>query len=141
KLVQIGEDGKEQIRGEQATRVKTPGAYQLRFANIDARLTVWVDHDLPFSNGQDYPPPEMRGENEHVSESALIARRGPRKGDLEPAGLGSKLAEVKIHNLRLWRDTYYTLSARDASDYYVAADGEARGSPSPVADPSHPPPP
>src|SRR5581483_1484571 len=34
--------------GSQSTKVKAPGKYQLRFANFDARLTLWVDRDLPF---------------------------------------------------------------------------------------------
>ncbi|MBI3409251.1 MAG: hypothetical protein HY040_12965 [Planctomycetes bacterium] len=140
-LVQISEDGKERVLAEQATRVKAPGAYQLRLANMDARLTVWVDRDLPFGNGHDYPPPEVRGKDEKdLSDEALIARRGPRPGDLEPAALGSKGAAVKVHNLRLWRDTYYTLHANAdrLADLFIGVDGHERGSPWATADPSDP---
>jgi signal peptidase I len=78
-----------------STSLKGPGEYQLRFANVDDRLTVWVNRELPFGDGVAYkgPPPD---------------ERGPQKNDLEPASLGSKGAHVQVHHLKLWRDVYYT---------------------------------
>lgn len=101
---------KEEI-GSAMTRLKTPGSYQVRFANIDARLTLWVDRDLPFNDGIEYAPPEMPGPDEKglkFDDEVLIKRRGPTRNDLEPASLGSKGARLKVNHLRLWRDTYYT---------------------------------
>src|ERR1700733_5073001 len=88
----------------------------LRFANFDARLTVWVDRELPFGAGKDYDPPEMRlptdqGNPKEIKD-AIEKRRGPTELDLQPASVGSKGANVKINHLRLWRDTYYTTSVR-----------------------------
>jgi signal peptidase I len=117
-LVKLGMDGKKVELDSKPTRIKAPGSYLVRFANFDARLTVWVDRDLPFDNGRDYPPPEIRGpDDKDLDDIALHARRGPTKNnDLEPASVGSKGAAVEIHNISLWRDTYYTQNAMKADD-------------------------
>jgi signal peptidase I len=88
------------FRGEQKleskpTALKKKGSYRLRFANVDQRLAVWVDGDLPFDNGVTYAPPEDPG---------------PRKeNDFEPASIGVSGASVAVNKLRLFRDTYYTV--------------------------------
>lgn len=92
---------------QKPTRVKGAGSYLLRFANIDARLTVWVDRDLPFKEGFEYDPPEVNGPKENLDEKQLLERRGPTKNDLQPASVGTKAAAVKVTQLRLWRDIYY----------------------------------
>jgi len=102
----------------QPTNVKAPGNYVLRFANIDARLAVWVDRDLPFGDGKDYDPPEVRSKND-PKDVDLEKRRGPTANDLEPASVGSKNANVKVTHLRLWRDTYYT-TFKDANGHQMA---------------------
>jgi signal peptidase I len=108
-LVKMFKDKKEQVLAKKATRVKGAGEYNLRLANFDARLTLWVDDELPFSDGVDYPPPEIQAKGENLTETELLERRGPTKeNDLEPASLCSRGADVKIHHLRLWRDTYYS---------------------------------
>jgi signal peptidase I len=78
------------------TSVKAPGTYELRFANVDERLTVWVGRELPFKEGVTYPTP--------------LEDQGPYDNDLEPASLGSKGAAVKVQHLRLWRDVYYLVN-------------------------------
>ena len=109
KLVRIDQGGKEEALGEpRATRLREPGSYLVRFANIDARLTVWVDRELPLGDGVTYAPPEVRGPGEDIDDDKLVKRRGPTENDLQPASLGSKGAAVAVKHLRLWRDTYYT---------------------------------
>jgi hypothetical protein len=121
-LFKQGMDGKKVELDKKPTRLKTPGSYLVRFANIDARLTVWVDRDLPFENGRDYPPPEVRGPGDKdLSEAALHARRGPTENDLEPASIGSKGGAVKVRNIKLWRDTYYTQNAGRGADVTLSA--------------------
>jgi signal peptidase I len=121
-LFRQGPDGKQVEMDTRPTQVKAPGSYQIRFANIDARLTVWVNRDLPFEDGRAYPPPEVRGPDEKdVDEIALQGRRGPTKNDLEPASIGSKGASVQIHNIKLWRDTYYTQNASQNADILMSA--------------------
>ena len=51
--------GKSVELDSKPTKLRGPGTYQVRFANIDARLTVWVDRELPFGDGKDYQPPEV----------------------------------------------------------------------------------
>ena len=117
----------------QQTNVKKPGTYLLRFANFDARLTVWVDRQLPFGDGQSYPPPEVRDpknpEDAKLTWDELQKRRGPRRNDREPASIGSQGAQVQIRNVRLWRDTYYTLdaSSADAAGFHEWADPDKWG--------------
>jgi signal peptidase I len=95
----------QEVPLEQAeTGLKKPGRYRIRFANIDERLTVWVDSSLPFGEGIVYEPPLQRGPTE--------------ENDLQPASIGAKGAVVAISHLKIWRDTYYTVHIdRQEADY------------------------
>jgi signal peptidase I len=94
-LLRITDKGEQKLESK-ATAMKKKGAYRLRFANVDQRLVVWVDGDLPFDNGVTYAPPEDLG---------------PRKrNDIDkPASIGVRDAAVSIRKLKLFRDTYYTV--------------------------------
>jgi signal peptidase I len=72
------------------------GKYHLRLANVDSRLTVWVDGKaLPFGPAADYAPP-----NRETFE--------PMAADLhEPARIGAT-GTVSVSKVQLWRDVYYT---------------------------------
>jgi signal peptidase I len=109
-LFRLGADGKLQELQGAPTRVKQPGQYLLRLANVDERLTVWVDDDLPFGDGVAYDPPPGRG---------------PTANDLEPASLGSKGTAVSVQGLKLYRDTYYGTKAGqpDLDPFGVAPEG------------------
>jgi signal peptidase I len=78
------------------TKVKGKGTYALRFANVDDKLTVWVDNRvLPFPNGGSYAP----------AKEVLPVK----KNDFDqPARIGVKGAGVVVRKLKLFRDTYYT---------------------------------
>jgi signal peptidase I len=90
------------------TPIARPGTYDLTFAHVDGRLTLWVDRDLPFGQGWSYPAdPEPAG---------------PTEADLEPARIAAKGAEVSVEDLVLKRDVYYTL---DPSEPDYANLGEA----------------
>jgi signal peptidase I len=115
-LVRLGEGGKETPLGSKQTNLQGPGSHLVRFANVDARLIVWVDRQLPFGEGVTFSPPEVRATGEKIDDEELLRRRGPTANDLEPASLGGKGAQVTISHLKLWRDTYYTTSPRSA-DY------------------------
>jgi signal peptidase I len=101
-LLRLNADGEQKLESK-PTALHKKGSYRLRFANVDERLIVWVDGDLPFDNGVTYSPPKTQG---------------PRKeNDLErPASIGVRGAGVAVHKLRLFRDTYYTVGNPSPSD-------------------------
>lgn len=91
-LIRI-EGAKEETLGTKPAVLKAGKSYLLRFANVDRRLTVWVDGDLPFGKGLDYPAP---------------SELGPTKNDLQPASIGAQGAGCVVSRISLWRDLYYT---------------------------------
>jgi signal peptidase I len=103
-LYRIDANGQQQQLDSKATRVKAPGDYELRFANVDERLTVWVDNKLVFGDGVSYEPPRRAlGDGKYE-----ILRDKFDRNDLEPASVGVKGAAIRVDNLKLFRDTYYT---------------------------------
>ncbi|MFO0945819.1 MAG: S26 family signal peptidase [Planctomycetota bacterium] len=73
--------------------------HRVRFANFDDRLTVWIDEKLVFGDG--------------VEVTALGNDEiGPTVNDLEPAWLGSTASGTTFSGVRLFRDLYYTQTAR-----------------------------
>jgi signal peptidase I len=88
---------KEQLGDSADARVNRKGTYRLRLANVDDKLTVWVDNRLPF-------------EGDGVVYTARKDPLVPTEANdlLKPASVGSKGAKVKVRKLRLFRDTYYT---------------------------------
>jgi signal peptidase I len=76
------------------TSVKGPGSHDLAFANVDDRLTLWVDGRTPFGDGLEYSDGEKHP--------------APTAADLRPAAVASRGAKVKVSGLVLKRDIYYT---------------------------------
>src|SRR5262249_19180216 len=87
------------------TTLQGKGQHLVRFANVDDRLVVWVDNDLPFGDGFPY-----------LAKSP----KGPAENDLQPASLGVKGAQLQVHKLSLWRDTYYTRDPSEGTDWHGA---------------------
>src|SRR5262249_11484089 len=77
-LLRITDKG-EEVLDSKPTALKG-GTHRLRFANVDQRLTVWVDSSLPFGDGVAYRASE---------------ERGPTRNDLQPAGIGTQFAAVR----------------------------------------------
>lgn len=103
----------DQEPAKRPTALKKPGTYRLRLANVDERLTLWVNDDLPFGDGVKYPPADTPG---------------PTANDLAPAAIGVAGARVTVAHLSLWRDSYYTLGGRGTgSDPNIG--GEAASDP------------
>jgi len=81
---------------EQKTAITGAGKRDLRFANVDSRLTVWVDNrPLDFGDKADYPPPSRESFKDTVADTH------------EPARIGAT-GNVTISKVSLWRDVYYT---------------------------------
>jgi len=87
------------------TAMRGAGRHKLQFANFDDRLTLWIDGQLVFGDGLDYPgpPPE---------------ERGPRVGDVKPISILGKNAGLAVRKLQVYRDIYYTRSARNDPPEY-----------------------
>ena len=81
------------LPGKKEVKLKPGSKHQIRFANFDQRLTLWVNGSLPFDEGFTYEAAE---------------HKGPTANDLEPASIGVQGSKVTVAHLRLWRDTYYT---------------------------------
>jgi signal peptidase I len=91
-------DGRITELARRPTSLKAGGTYRVRFANVDDRLTVWVDRRLPFDDGVEYEP-------------TLAKDFGPvEANDLRrPASIGVSKAAVSVRRVKLFRDTYYTV--------------------------------
>jgi signal peptidase I len=80
------------------TPLRGPGSYELRFANVDDQLTLWVDGDvIEFDTPTTYRSP--------VSERPYWSPTEP--GDLAPIGVGGDGVTMNVKRLRVWRDLYY----------------------------------
>ena len=112
-----GDDGATAETRTAQTRVKGRGRYRLRFANVDDELRLWVnDRVVRFDGPTSYQAPEMR--RPHWSPND--------PGDLEPLGVGSRGADLRVSRLRVLRDVYYIAAKRNNgySDYDHGFGGE-----------------
>lgn len=71
------------------------GSLDLRWANFDDRLTLWLDGSLVFGAGLPVEP-------------LAAAEAGPLDADLRPVLFGSDGASATVSALRVYRDLYYT---------------------------------
>ncbi len=100
----------QQVLATAETAVTGAGTYQIRLANVDDRLCLWVkdgtwgtDRLVEFEAPTDFAPPALPK---------------PTDADLVPAGIAAKGASVKVSHIRLERDFYYRSEyVRDPNDY------------------------
>ena len=92
------------------TQIARVGTFDLAFANVDGRLTLWVDGHLAFGDGRIY---------DSYTEAPV-----PSAGDLEPARIAAKGTSIQVEKLVLRRDLYYTLEPAETD--YSNLDGSAR---------------
>jgi len=86
-------DGLNEFHAIAATRCRGPGEHNVRFANVDQRLLLWIDGSpVSFDAPTSYWP---------LDDSR------PQPDDLEPARIGSRLAPLRVSHIRLFRDIYY----------------------------------
>jgi len=75
------------------TKIRGPGSYTLRFANVDDQLRLWVGRrEVAFDSATTYPP---------------LGNHKPTVADLLPAGVASRGATLEVTRLSLFRDLYY----------------------------------
>jgi signal peptidase I len=87
---------REQVLATTAKGIGRPGRYSIGFGNTDDRLTVWLDGRLLFGDGIDY------------DGAPLGANIKPTLADLHPASVAVQGTHVRLSDLVLYRDIYYT---------------------------------
>lgn len=87
-----------------ATGLGRPGDHEVVFANVDGRLTLWIDGETPFGDGV-------------VHDDGTSPRRAPTAEDLSPARIAARgPVDLAVAGLVLKRDIYYTQDPQ-GSDY------------------------
>ena len=119
-------NGKPVYTLSQTTSVSGPGTYDLRFANVDDQLLLWVDDGLWIGDGL-VAMDATEGETPGAYRSPVDTR--PRwspadPGDLTPVGIGGKNVALQVNRLRVLRDVYYiatreTMAFEPAVDYDI----------------------
>ncbi len=98
------------------TPLRGPGNYDVRFANVDDQLLLWIDDSLVKIDGYYTPASSLEARKELIPQTSESDA-----GDLAPVGVGIENAEVKISRLQVYRDIYYLaekrLFARDQSSF------------------------
>jgi len=106
-------DGGDKPAGQltSQTKIRKPGRYDVRFANVDNELVLWV-------NGR-VMPLQADGETQpgyySVPAGARPVWSEAESGDLEPVRIGGKALALDVRELKVLRDVYY-----------VAADGNGQ---------------
>jgi signal peptidase I len=111
------------------------GKYQLRFANVDCKLWVWVnDRLIDFGGEGDYRPPTPAEEGNFVDSAPdEFGKRRPSNGaqpdgwtyknDVDaPAGIGAR-GQVTVRAVKLHRDIHYTRTSSDDADLFYVQPG------------------
>ncbi|NQV24581.1 MAG: signal peptidase I [Rhodopirellula sp.] len=119
KLVSVdrysGSGENEVVLAEAQTELSGTGEWELRYANVDNRICLWIDDDLvEFGDGANYV------EDESQTPS-------PQDEDLIPVGIAVRNASAKVSNLLIERDIYYRasqISNDDADRFTWSGDDE-----------------
>lgn len=119
KLVSVnrysGSGQSEDVLAEEQTGLVGTGDWQVRFANVDNRICLWIDDDLvEFGDAANYV------EDESQTPS-------PQDEDLIPVGIAVKDAGARVSNLLIERDIYYRasqISNDDADRFTWSGDDE-----------------
>jgi signal peptidase I len=106
-MATLSHEGKT-IGAPQQTGIRPNSRHDVTFANVDGRLTLWVDGKTPFGDGVVY--------DDGTSPHPL-----PTAADLDPVTLGIKGGAAAVSGLVLKRDIYYTQNPGE-SDYQLSFD-------------------
>jgi signal peptidase I len=93
------------ILGRATTNVSWQAPHDVEFANVDNRLTLWLDGRPVFGDGVTYD-----------SADEQSAHPSPTIEDLAPARVAGSGAKVSVSGLVLKRDIYYTVNPQQ-TDY------------------------
>lgn len=117
-----GDGGQPLAALAQQTVMRGPGTYDVRFANVDHQLLLWInDRLVHFDVPEGEPPGAYRPP---AYDRPRWSAADP--GDLWPAGIGGRGVALEVKRLRLWRDVYY-IATREPGAMEPAVDYEAPG--------------
>ena len=86
-------DGVPEFHPTATTKLRGPGKHDVRFANVDDQLVLWIDGSVvQFDAATMFGP---------------LDTSRPQGDDLQPARIGSRKAAVRVSHIRLYRDIYY----------------------------------
>ncbi len=106
--------------GTAETAVKGAGTYDIRFANVDNRLCVWVNDKLiDFGSGENGRP-----NAEYSPFGGGNVRQIPNDRDLIPVGIAARGADVEVSHLKLERDIYYRGESINFNPHFEGLDDE-----------------
>lgn len=89
----------EQVLATADAPINGTGTYSISFANVDNRLSVWVNNRLiPFEGRGEYDPPALLDDTEQ---------------DLVPVGIAVRGIDGSVSDLKLQRDIYYRAEFAD----------------------------
>jgi signal peptidase I len=94
------------IKAAGQTPIKSGGEYQIKFANVDDQLLLWVDDELVDCGDATYDPEESLGGREGLVPWAS-ANAAEDQGDLAPVGVAARGAKLEVTRLAVLRDIYY----------------------------------
>jgi signal peptidase I len=115
-LYRLKDGEKPEQLGTAETAALARGPVNLRFANVDDRLLVWVNEQLSFGQGVEYTVTPKLVPTAH--------------NDLDrPASLGASGGRFTVRHLKLYRDTYYTVEGPRADVPTNGIDGFNPGNP------------
>jgi signal peptidase I len=97
--------------GEAGSSLRGIGSHDVEFANVDDRLTLWIDGETPFDEGLPY-------------DDSPTTPHFPTAKDLDPVGIAIKNAKASVSGLVLKRDIYYTQDPR-YPDYMIPGVNES----------------
>lgn len=98
--------------GTGESRLKGAGKHRVSFANVDDRLTVWVDGRIVSFEMKD----ESQGNGEYKRYRGDGSYQEPTNADLCPVGIAGRNCGLKVAQLKLYRDIYYRAELIDAKD-------------------------
>ncbi len=105
-VIPLGEGKNETPQVTAATPIKGAGRYQVRLANVDNQLVLWVnDRVVSFDGPTTYVVDPF---------AELPAWSKAEPGDFAPARIGVQGVAATVHRLQLHRDIYYVANDRNA---------------------------
>lgn len=97
-----GQDGAKAVNPKGVTKLCGPGCYDLRFANCDDQLLLWVNNRVVEFDGPTTYTPDWNVKPKWSPEDPA---------DLEPVGLGADGVALRVDHLRVLRDVYYVAAS------------------------------